>query len=86
MPSLHLPLMTASQLGLQLLSARKARKMSQALLASRVGISQSRVSHLEQHPHELSVAQLMSWCSALGLELAIGLRPERVESPSPEGW
>ena len=85
MPPLHLPLMTADQLGLQLLSARKARKMSQAVLASRVGISQSRVSHLENHPEELSFAQLMCWCSALGLELAIGLRPQQVELPDC-GW
>lgn len=85
MPPLHLPLMTADQLGLQLLSTRKARKMSQAVLASRVGISQSRVSHLENHPEELSFAQLMSWCSALGLELAIGLRPQQVELPDC-GW
>lgn len=85
MPPLHLPLMTADQLGLQLLSTRKARKMSQAVLASRVGISQSRVSHLENHPEELSFGQLMSWCSALGLELAIGLRPQQVELPDC-GW
>ncbi len=77
--------MTADQLGLQLLSTRKARKMSQAVLASRVGISQSRVSHLENHPEELSFGQLMSWCSALGLELAIGLRPQQVELPDC-GW
>ena len=85
MPPLHLPLMTADQLGLQLLSTRKARKMSQAVLASRVGISQSRVSHLENHPEELSFGQLMSWCSALGLELAIGLRPQQVELPDCGG-
>lgn len=85
MPPLHLPLMTADQLGLQLLSSRKARKMSQAVLASRVGISQSRVSHLENHPEELSFAQLMRWCSALGLELAIGLRPQQIELPDC-GW
>ena len=71
---LYQPLITPAQLGQQLLSARNVRKMSQAALAQRVGLSQSRVSHLEQHASELSVEQLMSWCSALGLEIAVGRR------------
>lgn len=57
-----------------LLSARKARKISQATVASRLSLSQSRISHLEQHANEISVEQLMSWCAALGLEIAIGVR------------
>jgi len=48
--------------------------MSQAALAARLGLSQSRVSHLELHAHELSVQQLLTWCAALGLELSIGRR------------
>ena len=82
----HQALMTASQLGQLLLSARKARKISQATLASRLGLGQSRVSHLEQHANDLSVEQLMAWCSALGLEVAIGLRNDKA-APSPQaGW
>lgn len=81
----HQALMTASQLGQLLLSARKARKISQATLATRLGLSQSRVSHLELHTNELSVAQLMAWCSALGLELAIGARSDNTPS-TPAGW
>lgn len=79
-------LMTATQLGQLLLSARKARKMSQAVLASRVGIGQSRVSHLEQHANELSVEQLMAWCAALGLELSIGPRGRNTEPGTQAGW
>lgn len=75
-------LMTASQLGQLLLSARKARNMSQASLASRVGLSQSRVSHLEQHADQLSVGQLMAWCSALKLEVAVGPRGGKAEPDS----
>lgn len=71
---LYQPLITPAQLGQQLLSARNVRKMSQAALAQRVGLSQSRVPHLEQHASELSVEQLMSWCCALGLEIAVGRR------------
>jgi HTH-type transcriptional regulator/antitoxin HipB len=55
-------------------AARKARGMTQSTLAGRIGLSQSRVSHLEQNPHDLSVGQLLAWCSALGLELAVGAR------------
>jgi len=74
MSSPHQVLMTASQLGQVLQASRKARKMSQAALATRVGLSQSRVSHLEQHAEELSFGQLMAWSAALGLELALGPR------------
>lgn len=79
-------LMTAPQLGQLLLSARKVRKMSQTSLASRMGISQPRVSHLEQHANELSVEQLMAWCAAFGLELSIGPRGLPTEQGSQEGW
>jgi len=79
-------LMTASQLGQLLLSARKARKISQASLASRLNLGQSRVSHLEQHANELSVEQLMAWCSALGLEIAIGPRGGKAELSTQADW
>ncbi len=85
MSQCHQALMTASQLGQLLLSARKARKISQAALASRLRLSQSRVSHLEQHANELSVAQLMAWCSALGLEVAIGARSDHAPI-TQAGW
>lgn len=79
-------LMTAPQLGQLLLSTRKVRKISQTSLAGRMGISQPRVSHLEQHANELSVEQLMAWCAALGLELSIGPRARNSESGSQTGW
>lgn len=79
-------LMTASQLGQLLLSARKARKISQTSLASRLNLGQSRVSHLEQHANELSVEQLMAWCSALGLEIAIGPRGGKAEMSTQADW
>lgn len=72
MPARYQALMTASQLGQVLQASRRSGKLSQAELAARVGVSQSRVSHLEHHPEALSVEQLMAWCAALGLELALG--------------
>lgn len=79
-------LMTAPQLGQLLLSARKVRKISQTSLAGRMGISQPRVSHLEQHANELSVEQLMAWCAALGLELSIGPRGRNTEPGTEAPW
>lgn len=72
-PSSH-PLVTPGQLGATLQAARKAQGLTQLALASRIGLSQSRVSHLELHAQELSVEQLLAWCAALGLELAVGTR------------
>lgn len=78
-------LITTPQLGQLLLSARKRRKLTQSAVAHRLGLSQNRISHLEQHPDEISVKQLLSWCSAIGLELRLS---ERIEGGpgSAEEW
>lgn len=68
------PLVTALQLGQLLKAARKRRKLTQAAVAARLGLSQNRVSHLEQYPEELSFKQLLGWCAAVGLELRLGER------------
>jgi len=77
---------TSGQLGQILQASRKANKWSQAKLAKKLGLSQSRVSHLELHPEELSFAQLMSWCAVLGLELSIGMREVRPSQSSKTDW
>lgn len=74
MPSFKHPLFTPAQFGLALQATRKARKLSQAALARHLGLSQSRVSHLELHPEDLSLAQLLAWCGALQLELSLGAK------------
>lgn len=81
-----LPLLSTTQLGAALRSARKALGLTQAQLGERLSMSQSRVSHLEQNPGQLSVDQLLDTCAALGLELTIGLRgAPRSAPPSVEG-
>jgi HTH-type transcriptional regulator / antitoxin HipB len=65
-------------------SVRKSKGLTQAHLASRVGVGQSRISHLEQHPDELSVQQLLAWCSALNLELSIGPKDNNSDSGAPK--
>lgn len=80
-------LVTAGQLGAVLQAARKARGLTQSALATRIGLSQSRVSHLELNAHELSVEQLLAWCAALGLELAVGTRGSTaVSTTSTVDW
>lgn len=64
-------------------AARKTQGLTQSALASRIGLSQSRVSHLELNAHELSVEQLLAWCAALGLELAVGTRGSAVAPTTP---
>ena len=69
-----------------LLAARKAQGLTQSALASRIGLSQSWVSHLELNAHELSVEQLLAWCAALGLELAVGARGKAAVSTTTTDW
>ncbi|MCC7228250.1 MAG: transcriptional regulator [Burkholderiaceae bacterium] len=67
-------LMTGDQLGQLLRSTRKRLKLNQVDIGARLNLSQNRVSYLELHPEELSVKQLLTWCSVLGLELKLGAR------------
>lgn len=79
------PLVTALQLGQLLKAARKRRKLTQAAVAGRLGLSQNRISYLEQHPDELSFKQLLGWCAVVGLELRLGER-ESLESINKTEW
>ncbi|WP_338926070.1 helix-turn-helix domain-containing protein [Mycetohabitans endofungorum] len=79
------PLVAALQLGQLLKAARKRGKLTQAEVAARLGLSQNRVSYLEQHPDQLSFKQLLGWCTAVGLELRVGER-ESLESTNKTEW
>lgn len=79
-------LLSGPQLGQLLQAARKARKLSQTALGSRIGLSQSRISHLELNAQDLSVEQLLRWCSTLGLELTLGQRGGRSLSDPKTAW
>ena len=87
MPNPIHPLINPRQLGTILQSARKAQRLTQAALAERVGMSQSRISYLEKHAAEINVGQLMRICTALGLELTIGTREQGPAATTPgEDW
>lgn len=70
------PIALASQVGNALHSARKARKLSQAQLAARMGLSQNRLSELERNPGALSLDQLLALCAQLGLQLSLHSRDD----------
>jgi HTH-type transcriptional regulator/antitoxin HipB len=61
-----------SQLGVLLKAARKEAGISQVKLAERLGISQSRMSHMELNPGSVSLEQLLALFSVLGLEVLVG--------------
>lgn len=85
-------LLTTTQVGRLLQSARKAAGHSQADLAALIGLSQPRLSKLEQNPGSATVAQLLALCGSLGLELVLQQRGQptsgpRVAAPkTPQEW
>lgn len=90
MPPPSQTIVTASQLGLLLQSARKSRKLSQAQLAMRLDLSQNRLSELERNAGALSVDQLLALCGQLGLQLSVHRRgepdPAAPATPSGADW
>lgn len=78
------PVLTPASLGRILQSARKARGLTQAQLAARVGVSQARMSALEREPGTLSVDQLLAICGSLGLQLS--LEPKDARTPPATDW
>lgn len=83
MPPPAQPIVTPDQLGSLLQGTRKGRKLSQAQLAARLGLSQNRLSELERDPGTLSVEQLLALCAQLGLQLTLQARDETGALPSP---
>jgi HTH-type transcriptional regulator / antitoxin HipB len=79
------PLLTATQLGHLLLSARKAKKLTQADLAARVGVSQARISQMEMQPETITAQQLLLLTSVLDLELSLGPRATLTPNDSMAG-
>lgn len=64
-------LQSPEQVGLLLQSARKHRGYTQAALARRMGVSQSRLSKMEQDSQSMSLVQFLALCAQLGLEVSV---------------
>ena len=55
----------------------KTLKLSQTQVAERLGLSQNRLSELENNPQTLTLEQLLALLNALGLEISIRERDAR---------
>lgn len=69
------------QLGPILKAARKAAGLTQAALAARLGVSQSRVSDMEANPRSLDLGQFLALLSFLDLEMLLQAK----QAPSESG-
>lgn len=65
------PVQLASQLPQLLKSLRKSRRMTQAELARRLGVVQSRVADIERDPGAVSVEQLLQVLAMLGAQVLV---------------
>lgn len=65
------PVQLASQLKQLLKSLRKSRQMTQAELARRLGVVQSRVADIERDPGAVSVEKLLQVLAMLGAQVVV---------------
>jgi HTH-type transcriptional regulator/antitoxin HipB len=66
---------SSAQLPAHLKSLRKIRQLTQAQLAKRLGVGQSRLADIEKHPETVSSAQLLDLFAALGVEVLLRIKP-----------
>ena len=79
----------SDQLSPLLQAARKSAGLSQAELARRLDLSQSRMSAMELDPASIRLDQLLTICAALQLELVVQTKgaPENKQlSPTGQEW
>ncbi len=60
-----------TQFGALLTARRKALKLSQQAVAAKLGISQNRLSELEEDPARLTLDRLIALANVLGLDLVV---------------
>ena len=65
------PIHFAEQLAQHLRSFRKSRGLTQAQLAMQLGVSQSRVASIENHPGTVSLDNLLAVLSALDVRVLL---------------
>jgi HTH-type transcriptional regulator/antitoxin HipB len=61
----------SDQLAPQLRSLRQVRRLSQADLALKLGVSQSRIAAIERKPSAVSAGQLLDLLKVLGVDLVL---------------
>jgi HTH-type transcriptional regulator / antitoxin HipB len=77
---------TTSQLAAAAKSRRKTSGMTQAEVASRVGLLPKTVSAIETRPEVVSVDSLFRLIAALDLELVLRAKGETVRDATREAW
>lgn len=77
-------LLNAAQLGQILRTARRTHDLSQEQAASRVGLSQSRLSAMELEPRSITADQLFALLALYGLELTVQTRDADAASQQTE--
>lgn len=77
------PLVTAQQVGHLLVARRKALSLSQAEMAQRLGISQSRYSEIETAPERITLERLLAITAVLGFEVVM---QDKRSSPQKSEW
>ena len=65
------PVQLSSQLQQLLKSLRKSRQLTQAELAQRLGVVQSRVADIERDPGTVSVEQMLQVLAMLGAQIVV---------------
>jgi HTH-type transcriptional regulator / antitoxin HipB len=82
------PIVTAQQLAAHLRALRKTRNLTQAELAQRLGLTQSRLGKIERHPESVSLEQLIKTLNLLGARLVISVpdRNTRVAAAQEAVW
>ncbi len=78
------PINHATQVGAILSARRKTLGLSQTDVATKLGISQNRLSELESRPETLTVAQLLALLNVLGLEMTLAERAGGKSKTTPE--
>jgi HTH-type transcriptional regulator/antitoxin HipB len=68
------PVINTKQIGATLAARRKELDLSQTEVASRLGLSQNRLSELESRPETMTTEQLLALANVLGLEVTLAVR------------
>ena len=66
-----MPIKTPAQLTAALRSLRRANGLNQSEFGKKVGLSQERISSIENHPERMTTDQLLTLVMALGVQLVI---------------
>lgn len=78
------PLLTPKQLAAYLRSLRRAKRLTQSALGSKLGLSQRRIATIELEPETVSIGQMMRILALLDARLILrvpGKKDEATQGP-----